>query len=587
MADVTSPLIVNRRRRATIPFREVMAQLLRTGLRSNEEDSPAVSEDGCYASLIIFIAICSLGFAMIVSCMISDHISYGVVTICMIALILLDMGIMLYFIKMQNKWMDVSYGLVLCTSDASRRGNTNHLTINEQCDAVGSSLSASTRRNSLSLVGVYIFGSTSVFMYFVHIIQVTTCIPFFFNEYDTHRYAYEDVLYAVFRTIANAFVCVQIAFFACFKHINFVSIPRFCYSFLLFVSTNFFFLLESLMYALYVRLDIVLPWQSRPTPDHMSGNYDLLCYNATRVFDKSVFVMQDILYPFAIEFYILSIGIFLHHWFNLVPTASRPTRTAILRRDTFDEINSDTATNHQRKICGCFSALPLAVVLSLLMIGSAALLLFQNIVGIVIYVYHIVRLLYQSLLIIPVLLGVHYLSYFRYNRKPSLDGSDMLLVSTVTGAFLVTGFTTVTSSTLLHHFATSDDFDREVTQNFDVTISDSVFCLIYAVINYIQIIIQTCFFVSARRRVPPRCESITLYRLRECFLYIAVCNAFILATDTFIALRTFSVESPTNVWFFGARLWSILESVQFPVAELYHFHSVLLCSELYLSFKVD
>ncbi|XP_033103403.1 uncharacterized protein LOC117106162 [Anneissia japonica] len=337
------------------------------------------------------------------------------------------------------------------------------------------------------------------------------------------------------------------------------------------------------------RLNVTTQW----TPVSINNDIQELderhisCYNSTTALDHKIGTVRSTLVPFVSEYSIMAAGILFRYWeclsnnYPLRSNVGEEEADSLLENesDVFDSQpqsrpqRNTTSSPRRRYHCRSYLLPFIATLISILLLVSASLMFKDD--GTFALSANIAYIFIETgsnlCMCFVAYFAFKYISHLKYGRQKYLNNHEILCLISIVGLIIIS-ICTILSSV------------AELLRRTDDTM-ESIVCvgnLLEALTGMVEGWLQTSLIIAVRRRL---LEDRNQSCLKECLLYLAIGNLAMWIHDSFIATNLYNVESMPNVWFFGESTWNVVHLIFFTVVIYYRFHSFIMFTGAYVSFK--
>ena len=322
-----------------------------------------------------------------------------------------------------------------------------------------STSSVSVLSRHLPITGIYIFGGGSVILDILHLIKSAQCIQYGGQEgkYSGRISTTFLATNIVFNIVKGTFFVVQVAFLNRFSKLCLGKSRWLSNAIFKILATNisiwmFCFLEEthglhghhSGPHTPHQGPHVNIPYNQTAVPGgpgHLPKPPNLLeeCINGTTTMDSFLKTIRPYLYPFTMEYSILSSGLLFHMWLaqdNHEEGETEGERNSSGRENFQGASVSLELAPGQLRFRRCGLIFNIALVLTLMHIIFAALLYDKDIYKTALYIHNIYQLFYYALNTIACIVALKALQRSRVKVTSFTVGDFLLLISSM-GEFLL------------------------------------------------------------------------------------------------------------------------------------------------------
>ena len=323
-----------------------------------------------------------------------------------------------------------------------------------------------------------------------------------------------------------------------------------------------------------------------PHPDN--DNLLVQCIHGNTSFGRYLDVVRPYLYPFTMEYSILSAGLLFHMWLpnhhddhhgNIGKTeqmtdlsqGTREAGTADHRPGEWDQSASSDLIQEPLRFRRCGLIFNFALVLTLIQVILAAMLYNHDNFQVILYLHYCYQLIFYILMLLACAIALVAL-----RRTPitiaSFTVEDFLLLVSSLGMFILFYFTFTASFTMI-----VDGYQPEGLGAIPALI------FVDSILNIVDVIVQTSLLIRASRIQPGMVvsnqdgsvlERNAPYVLAQTLSFLAICNLGQWGLDSFVEVKADEAFGTVQGFFFGES-WGLIKHATYPLCIFYRFHSLI------------
>ena len=461
----------------------------------------------------------------------------------------------------------------------------------------------------LPVAGIYLFGTGSVILDLLRLIQEGECAKFAgtLDEYgDPHITSGTVASGLVFGITKILFFIVQVAFLNRFSKLTIGNSSYLSNAVFTILATN----LSVWVYAFLEETHGLESEHKNPTygasrigAQNNVTNFTMsdwmlksdihgVVINTSELFEECIFGnttlakyldnVRPYLYPFTMEYSLLSAGLLFHMWLykdnvNEEIGAEEDEEQLINEgNDGDDDLSySVQITSGQRRFKRCGFTFNLGLVLTLLHVIISATLYDEQLSASILPFHYALQLLFYVLNISACLLALRLLRHTHVTLT-SFSVEDILLLLSSTGLYMFRCFSLAASVRLI--FA-----DHQNNEDFDLATLPYLVSL-ESILNIINVALQSFLLVQANRVKAGSIVSSTSgsffdrnapYYIAQAMSFLAICNFGEWVMDSFVEVATIQDLKTLQGSFYGNDTWRIIKHATYPLCIFFRFHSLI------------